>query len=236
METVFILVNPAVPENIGAAARAIKTAGFSRFRIVSGLKEMPEKSYWTAHGSADILDNAVIFTSLSDSLSDIDFSVACTGRKRKTGDIYYSPEEIREILVDKKENIRKAALVFGSEESGLSNADLNMCDLVSSVPMARVYPSLNLAMAVMVYAYVLSRNNKDLFDWSYSEGKEPVNSGSRLYARIKNRLSVFLKYCGIDERNAAYMKILRRFSACNTRDIKLMEKILSSYEKSRNKF
>ena len=60
----FILVEPKVPENIGAAARAIKTMGFGKLCLVNPCEYKTGKARWLAHGSNDILDDAQVFTSL----------------------------------------------------------------------------------------------------------------------------------------------------------------------------
>lgn len=81
----FILVEPAVPENAGAAARAMKTMGFTDLRIVAPGHDSPihltEKALTLAHGSREILAGAMIFSSLAEAVHDLDFLVATTARR-----------------------------------------------------------------------------------------------------------------------------------------------------------
>ncbi|MET0378363.1 MAG: tRNA/rRNA methyltransferase, partial [Spongiibacteraceae bacterium] len=156
MQIIFVLVRPAVPENIGAAARALKTMGFIELRIVGTVAHREKQARILAHASTDILDNAQEFSDLSAALADIDFSVATSAKDRHDRRYSFSPPELRANLIGKQGAVKKVAIVFGCEESGLSNGELALCDALSSVPLATSYPSLNLAQAVMLYAYELS--------------------------------------------------------------------------------
>ncbi len=155
----FVLVEPAVPENVGAAARALKTMGFHSLRLVNPCEFREGKAQWLAHGSADILDKACVFPTLREAVADIDFVVATTAKRRSaTGDLHLA-EGIPEIIWQKKNSTDSVALVFGREESGLTNAEIQLCHISSYLPMAVAYPSLNLGQAVMLYAYLLSKIN-----------------------------------------------------------------------------
>jgi tRNA/rRNA methyltransferase len=65
-------------------------------------------------------------------------------------------DKINDLIKNKANTINNLAIVFGREESGLTNDELKLCDVVTSVPMKTTYPSLNLAQSVMIYAYTLS--------------------------------------------------------------------------------
>jgi tRNA/rRNA methyltransferase len=131
--------------------------GFADLRIVGSAAHREKPARILAHASGDILDNALEFPDLAAALVDIDFSVATSAKDRHDRRYSFSPPELRESLIGKQGAIRKVAIVFGCEESGLSNSELAVCDALSSVPLATSYPSLNLAQAVMVYAYELSQ-------------------------------------------------------------------------------
>lgn len=151
----FVLVRPAVPENVGAAARALKTMGFARLRIVGSEAHREKPARILAHGSNDILENAQAFPDLAAALADIDFSVATSAKQRHDRRYSLSPAELRTSIESKATLLQNIAIVFGCEESGLSNAELALCDTLSGIPLATDYPSLNLAQAVMLYAYEL---------------------------------------------------------------------------------
>lgn len=71
MRITIILVAPARAENIGAAARAMKTMGFSELRIVDSQAHLEPATRWVAHGSGDIIDNIKVFPTLVESLHDV---------------------------------------------------------------------------------------------------------------------------------------------------------------------
>ncbi|OON40015.1 tRNA/rRNA methyltransferase [Izhakiella australiensis] len=156
MQLSLILVSPARPENVGAAARAMKTMGFSDLRLVATQAHLSPAARAVAHGANDILDSASLWPTLQAALADVDFSVATTARSRAKFHYYATPAEVTAILSEKQRWTQRAALVFGREDSGLTNEELALVDLLTGVPMAQDYPSLNLGQAVMVYCYQLS--------------------------------------------------------------------------------
>jgi tRNA/rRNA methyltransferase len=155
MELVFILVEPARPENVGAAARALKTMGFSSLWLVNPCN-LDREARWLAHESTDILDQARHFDSLAAALAEVDFSIASTARRRLDHDDYLTPEECRTALAGKAGSLSRAALVFGREASGLSGEEVALCDAATRIPLPVRQPSLNLAQAVMLYAWEMS--------------------------------------------------------------------------------
>ncbi|MEX1761343.1 TrmH family RNA methyltransferase, partial [Escherichia coli] len=93
MHLSIVLVAPARAENIGAAARAMKTMGFTDLRIVDSTAHLEPAARWVAHGSGDILDNITTYATLADALHDISFTVATTARSRAKFHYYATPAE-----------------------------------------------------------------------------------------------------------------------------------------------
>jgi tRNA/rRNA methyltransferase len=155
MEVVFILVEPARPANVGAAARALKTMGFSALWLVNAC-DLSGEARWLAHESTELLDQARHFDSLAAALAEVDFSIASTARRRLDHDDYLTPQECRNALAGKSNSVRRAAMVFGREASGLTGEELALCDAATRIPLPVSQPSLNLAQAVMLYAWELS--------------------------------------------------------------------------------
>jgi len=156
MRLSIVLVSPARAENIGAAARAMKTMGFTEMRIVDSQAHLEPAAKWVAHGSGEILENIQTFPTLADALHDVDFTIATTARSRARFHYYATPQELVPILQEKSQWMGHAALVFGREDSGLTNDELALADILTGVPMVADYPSLNLGQAVMVFCYQLS--------------------------------------------------------------------------------
>ena len=157
MQLAFVLVEPKVPENVGAAARALCTMGFAELWLVnSDLHTRPE-AHWLAHGSDHILDNARIFPDLAAVRNSVDLLMATSAKPRHNRQDWHEPAQLRETITSKGASVATAALVFGREDRGLSNDELALCDLLTGFPMAVSYPSLNLSQAVMLYAWELSK-------------------------------------------------------------------------------
>lgn len=156
MQLAFVLVEPKVPENVGAAARALCTMGFGELWLVnSDLHTRPE-AHWLAHGSDHILDNARIFPDLAAVRNSVDLLMGTSAKPRHNRQDWHTPTCLREVLTDKGESVATAALVFGREDRGLANEELALCDLLTGIPMKVAYPSLNLAQSVMLYAWEMS--------------------------------------------------------------------------------
>ncbi len=150
----IVLVEPARAANVGAAARAMKTMGFNELILVGSQVHLEEEARWVAHGATDILDNVRCYDSFDALRQDFDLLIATTARERGSPRTFLAPDELATTLSHSGAGSR--ALVFGRESSGLSNQELDACDLFSYVPLAGEYPSLNLGQAVMVYSYALS--------------------------------------------------------------------------------
>lgn len=161
--TRFVLVEPSHPGNVGAAARALKTMGFSRLVVVAPkvpfVTREPE-AIAMASGADDVLASAQIVETLADALTGVHWSVALTARSREYGPPQMAPraaaEKARELAGQMPPGSSGAiALVFGNERVGLSNADVERCSALAHIPANPAYSSLNLAQAVQVLAYEL---------------------------------------------------------------------------------
>ncbi|PKM22819.1 MAG: tRNA/rRNA methyltransferase [Gammaproteobacteria bacterium HGW-Gammaproteobacteria-14] len=191
-ELVFILVEPARGENVGAAARALKTMGFSSLWLVNPC-DLSGAARWVAHESTDILDQARLFPSLQDALAEVEFSIACSARRRLDKDDYLSPAECRQAIANKSRSVRRAALVFGRESSGLTGEELAACDAATRVPLACEQPSLNLAQAVMLYAWELSVLNTE------SASAAATDTALATFAHVRQALEEALQRLGVNK-------------------------------------
>ncbi|MFB9885692.1 tRNA/rRNA methyltransferase [Balneatrix alpica] len=156
MQLVFILVEPELPENVGACARALKTMGINDWRLVNPCDHLSDPARWLAHGSQDVLEKAEVFSSLEEALSDIDLVVATTVRERSDRPFTHSAQWLAQHLQERAAEPGKVAILFGRESSGLHNTELEHAQLLTYIPMAVSYPSLNLSQAVMLFAHILA--------------------------------------------------------------------------------
>lgn len=229
MKISFVLVKPAVPANVGAAARAMKTMGFSRMVLVNPCDHLSAEARMLAHASNEILENAEVFSTLKVALEGVDFVIGTTARRRTSRVDYHYADKLSEILRTKKKNINHVAIVFGSEESGLSNDDLALCHMLTSVSMATKYPSLNLAQSVMVYAYQLS----EFAGKKTSKSKRKVNKNE--WMALKEKSEMLLPLIGIKSDTLIYSRIMDRLALLGDTDIHLMHSVISRMDKALKK-
>lgn len=229
MKISFILVKPAVPANVGAAARAMKTMGFSRMVLVNPCDHLSTEARMLAHASNEILENAEVFPTLKDALQDVDFVIGTTARRRTSRIDYHYVDKLPGLLYSKKKFADHVAVVFGSEESGLSNEDLALCNILSSVSMATKYPSLNLAQSIMVYAYQLS----EFAGKKTTKAKREVNKNEWL--ALKEKSEMLLPLIGIKSDTLIYSRIMDRLALLGDTDIHLMHSVISRMDKTLQK-
>ena len=221
MDITFILVNPAVPENIGASARAMKTMGFKNLRLINPPPDFLEKARILAHGSSDILQKAEVFTSFDTATSGFDLLIATSSKKRRTNEEYVQVDELKDLLLQKQSHLIKVGLIFGSEESGLSNHEIKKCDVVSSIPIAQSYPSLNLSQAVMIYAYILSGLGR-LADPTDAEKAE----ASMLV--LKQKIENILKNIPLKQPHIIGPRIMEKISLLKDDDLNLLHSVCNA--------
>lgn len=223
MEFYFILVEPVVPGNVGASARAIKTMGFKQLRLIRPCQYLDEEAVRMAHGSVDILQMAVVYESLNNAKEDIDLVIGTTAKKRSAREDYHNCTVLPGIIRDKGDSIHSVGIVFGREESGLTNAELMACDLVSGIPMIKDYPSLNLSQAVMVYAYILSNL---IFQPEKTKGTFRNEEGLK---ELKRKTGMILTDLGIKENPTLYYRIMERLILLGEDDIHLLHSIMNKF-------
>lgn len=216
MNICFILVEPAVPENIGAAARAINTMGFSELRLVKPANHLADPSKWLAHGSVDVLEKALVFHDFNEAIADLDFIIGTTAKNRSVKQDYYTPEKAFKLIENKSNIISQVGIVFGREESGLTNEELSKCDIAATIPLSKPYPSINLAQSVMIFAYVFSSLKQIVSD------EKNVIDKARIYHELKMNASQILQKLNIGEDTILYRRMLERLATSNDDDARLL--------------
>lgn len=227
MQLHIILVSPARPENVGAAARAMKTMGFASLRIVDSEAHLKPEAGWVAHGSQEILQNARHFATLADALVDIDFTVATTARSRARFHYYCTPPQLLTQLEEKSHWVNHAALVFGREDSGLTNEELGLADILTGVPMVADYPSLNLGQAVMVFCYQLSSLNQ-------VAAVRPENAEAGQLNALRSRVGRLLQNVGAEDDQKLADWVQQRLGLLEQRDAAMLHTLLHDIEKKLN--
>ena len=148
----IVLNRPRYPENIGAAARAIRNMGIDRLLVVNPENfDLDRVRKLATRSAADLVGRIEIHESLGKALSEHNFVVGTTARLGGQRQVVLTPSKLAGDLVPiSREN--RIAVVFGPEDRGLSNEDLRYCHVLVNIPTAE-FSSLNLAQAVMIMCY-----------------------------------------------------------------------------------
>ncbi len=220
MDISFILVRPAVPENIGAAARAIKTMGFSKLILVDTSAHLCPKAQWLAHSSQDILEQASYFNEFADAILGFDLIIGTSAKKRSVRQDYIAIDMLPQFIASKAPSNTKIAIVFGCEESGLTNEQLDACHVLSHVPLATVNPSLNLSQAVMLYAYQLASLKNMPASPAPSSDDDTVAFGM-----LKEKVKKLLYVIGYAEQPAFMGRIMERIAFLSPKDAGMVHSV-----------
>ncbi len=148
-----VLVHTTHPGNIGATARAMKTMGLKHLYLVAPESFPHAAATARAAGADDILDNAVVKSTVSEAIEDCQLIIGASARLRTLSLPLLDPKQCAECLVDTKKQWDEAAILFGTESAGLSNEDLMKCHYHLYVPTVPEFFSLNLASAVQIVTY-----------------------------------------------------------------------------------
>jgi tRNA/rRNA methyltransferase len=152
-----VLVSPKTAGNIGAAARAMLNMGASDLRLVAPRTDhLAGDALAMAVHASEVLRRARLYPTLREALADRDLSVGTTARHRADLPDPQHPARLRGLV----RAAHAPALVFGPEESGLSNEDLQLCQAAVRIPTAS-YASLNLAQAVLLVTYEFLQGGED---------------------------------------------------------------------------
>ena len=150
----IVLSHTSHPGNIGAAARAMKTMGLSCLALVNPKSFPDPEAVSRAVGADDILERAMVCSSLDEALSGCIYAVAASARHRSLGPAPMQARESGPVVLERALE-GDVALVFGNETAGLSNEEVQRCQATVFIPANPEYTSLNLGAAVQLLCYEL---------------------------------------------------------------------------------
>ena len=152
----LVLLRPRNPENLGAVARAMKNFGLDDWAIAAlGTHDFAAARRVAVHAE-ELLDRPRVVRTLDEAVADCAWIVG-TSSRRVRGKRRLDPFEVAREARARAAEGGRTAIVFGDERSGLTNAEVLRCDDLLAIPVAPAQPSMNLAQAVVVYAYELRR-------------------------------------------------------------------------------
>lgn len=153
-EHVTIVLNkPKYPGNVGAVARCARNMGIENIFVV-GNRDLPveEMKQMATHFAADIVECIQHFDRLDEALANFHYIVGATSRRGSGRGPCVSPREMAELVLEIS-HCNEVALLFGPEDTGLSNDDLRFCHLLVTIPTSKGMKSVNLSQAVMILCY-----------------------------------------------------------------------------------
>lgn len=150
---IVVLSRTTEPMNIGAACRAMKTMGLKHLRLIDPLNPKGRSARALAHGAEDILENALVVDTLNEAIGDAILVTGTTARMRQLRKrALLTPANLSDHIADHSRS-GKVVIMFGTERTGLTSDEADICRYLSTVDTAPEHPSLNLAQAVMLYSW-----------------------------------------------------------------------------------
>jgi tRNA/rRNA methyltransferase len=185
-----VLVRPEVAGNIGATARAMRNFGLKQLVLVDPVAKPsdPEARRLSTHGEA-ILDAATIIFDLPSAVADC---ILVAGTSARVGGLYRDDGRDRPDIVMPKivASLQRgpAAIVFGPEPSGLTNAEISLCHALIRLPADAEYPVLNLAQAVVICLYELFRSSQQAVVQQSEDAPAQYEDRERMFAHLRSAL------------------------------------------------
>jgi tRNA/rRNA methyltransferase len=149
-----VLSHTTHPGNIGAAARAMKTMGLEQLYLINPRYFPDAQADTMSAGAVDVLQNAVVCSSLDEALQGVVMVAGMSARVRDISQEVLPPRAAMPLLAEQAVQ-HPVALLFGTEMSGLSNEELARCQVMVRIPVNPAFTSLNLAAAVQLISYEL---------------------------------------------------------------------------------
>lgn len=211
----IVMVKTTEAGNIGAAARAMKNMALSKLYLVNPSNFPSSIATARASGADNILASAVVVDNLSKALTGVNLVIAASARQRHTKweqlDVVQSCEKIKQI----SNSGGKVAVVFGTENSGLSNAELDLANVLMTIPGNSNYFSLNVASAVQVFAYQHFISNQSIEFAKITENNATFDEVEGFYQHLEQVLA-HINY--LEEKRPKHL-IMRRLRKIFTRTV-----------------
>ena len=232
----IILIETTNSGNIGSALRAMKTMNFFRLCLVRP-KDFPSDEVETMAANAkDLIIQIEVVDNLDEALEGMNFIVGTSSRMRKVPWPNETLENVSPRIISEVENKTNVAILFGREDRGLTNDELQRCNLHLYIPANKDYPVLNLSMAVQVVCYQLYIDGLLHQDYVQSEywdvPSAEANHVNRLinhFIEVAEELEVFNK--GNPRQIGARIKRMFTRIGLDEMEVNFMRGFLSAVEK-----
>lgn len=227
--TTVVLVSTRYGGNIGAVARAMHNFGFARLRLVSPRGGIDEDARRLAVYSGEILDRTEIYDTFETAIAGADIIAGTTRRMGKRRGRFFRPPQFAGEMLGLPSD-KNVALVFGAEDTGLTNEQLDLCNRLVTIPTASEFDSLNLSHAAAVVLYEISR----CFDFSPREKAERERGVEELLIHFEQSLRAarFLPPEGDPLRVMLSLRGMLSQAGWSRRETELMHAILQRFERA----
>lgn len=186
-----VMVETSHPGNIGAAARAMKTMGLTQLVLVNPKCFPDGLAVAMASGAADVLDSARVVSSLSEAVASCSLVIGTSARQRSSAWPQVNARSASTLMLDAVSQQAQVALVFGRENSGLTNQELDLCHYLGHVDTHPEYGVLNVAMGVQIFSYELWMQAQMMQGYTSADGRRKpasMDELTQLYAHLEQTL------------------------------------------------
>jgi len=232
LDITVVLVEPQGALNIGSACRAMLNFGFSSLRLVNPqVDHLSRDARLMAVKAATVLENARVFQSLEDALADCALSFGTTRRFGRYREGLLHPDEAADRLLPVAQE-SSVALVFGREDRGLFTSELDLCQHFITIPTDENLPSMNLAQAVSLCLYEVSKARGRSAGRTY--GRKHLASNVTLESMYQHMRQTLLDIGYLDPQNPdhilrSFRRILSR-SGLNDREVRILRGLFNQID------
>lgn len=220
-----IMINTTHPGNIGATARALKNMGLSRLVLVDPKEYPTAKATWRAAGAVDVLEQVEVVNTLDEAIADCGLVIGTSARERRIPWPLLTPRECGD-RVSEESLKHKVAILFGREDRGLTNEELQKCHYHVHILANPEYSSLNIAAAIQVITYEIRmsalapENGEPLrfTDWDQPRAKH--DAMEHYYTHLEETLAK-LKFLDPDNPRQTVTRLRRLFNRIRMDDMEL---------------
>ena len=158
----IVLVDTIHPGNIGSVARAMKTMGLSRLSLVNPRIFPSDDAIALSGNATDVLKNAKIYKNIREAIKDSTFVYATSSRDRSIQWPIKDAASAAKDIHAEVNNDKEISIIFGKEDRGLTNDELENANRLIEIPANPIYPVLNLAMSVQIISYEIFKASSDI--------------------------------------------------------------------------
>lgn len=228
----IVLVEPQGPRNIGSVCRAMLNFNLIDLRLVNPqTNHLSHEARQMAVKATTVLEEAKLFTSLEDALADCSLSIGTTRRFGRYREDMLHPDEAARLLLPESQSDR-VAMVFGREDKGLFNSEMDLCQRFVTIPTSDRLPSMNLAQAVALCLYEVNKVKGEMAGAEHGRKQLASNDDlERLFQHMKESLTQvgFLDPQNPDHILRAFRRILGR-SGLNDREVRIIRGLFSKID------